>query len=133
MDNNRYEFDKWFKQAGYDVSAAEASRRAFNYEWACFQSQQGAEKALKAYLLLKGKRMDLRHSINKLLSICLEDNKRFKEISGVRELDKYYIPTRYPDGLPDDTPHDFYTDEDAEKCINLSKRALSLIKELTRS
>jgi len=131
MDNNRYEFEKWLRQAEFDLKAAEASEKSCSYEWACFQAQQAAEKALKAYLMLKGMRFTLKHSINKLLKLCLEKEKRFGALSDARELDKYYIPTRYPDGLPDDVPHDFYTQEDAERCIQTSKKALSLIKELT--
>jgi HEPN domain-containing protein len=133
MDNNRSEFEKWFKQAEFDLGAAEASKKSFNYEWACFQSQQGAEKALKAFLFLKGKRMVLKHSINSLLRMCLKEDTGFKKVMDARELDKYYISTRYPNGLPDGIPHEFYTEEDAEECIQLLRRVLSLIRELTKT
>ena len=32
-------------------------------------------------------------------------------------LDRFYIPTRYPNGLPDLTPDEIFWEEDAEACI----------------
>ena len=42
------EAGRWFKQALRDLKAAKDNLNAENYEWACFQSQQSAEKAVKA-------------------------------------------------------------------------------------
>jgi len=39
---------RWLKQSESDIKAAEGSRKNKNYEWACFQSQQASEKALKS-------------------------------------------------------------------------------------
>jgi len=102
-----------------------------SYEWACFQAQQAAEKALKAYLYLKGKRLIISHSIFKLIKECLNFDNEFKNILDARELDKYYIPTRYPNGLPDQIPHEFYNLGDAKLCVDYAEKILSLIKKLT--
>jgi HEPN domain-containing protein len=40
----------WLVQAQRDLKAARDSLDAGNYEWTAFQAQQGAEKALKAFL-----------------------------------------------------------------------------------
>jgi HEPN domain-containing protein len=32
-------------------------------------------------------------------------------------LDRFYIPTRYPNGLPDLTPAEAFTADDAEVCL----------------
>src|SRR3989442_11430119 len=40
----------WLQQARRDLKAARDSASAENYEWACFQAQHSAEKALKALL-----------------------------------------------------------------------------------
>ena len=37
-------------------------------------------------------------------------------------LDRFYIPTRRPNGLPDLTPDAAYIDEDAETCIEHATR-----------
>ena len=49
-NQNREQADLWVRQARYDLKAARDSLKAGNFEWACFQAQQGAEKALIAYL-----------------------------------------------------------------------------------
>jgi HEPN domain-containing protein len=50
-----------------------------------------------------------------------------------RLLDKYYIPTRYPDSFPDFTPGEVYQKKDAEigleKTTLLLEFAKSIIKE----
>jgi HEPN domain-containing protein len=43
-------------------------------------------------------------------------------------LDEYYIPTRYPNGLPGTTrPHEFYDREEAAECLQLAESVLSAI------
>jgi len=44
-------FKDWLNQAEKDLQAAKISEENQHYEWACFQAQQSAEKALKALLL----------------------------------------------------------------------------------
>jgi HEPN domain-containing protein len=59
--------EDWLKQADSDLSAAEDSASSNHYEWACFQAQQAAEKALKALIISKGIESRI-HSIKFLLS-----------------------------------------------------------------
>jgi HEPN domain-containing protein len=40
------EWERWLAQARWDLKAARDSAAAGNFEWACFQAQQAAEKAL---------------------------------------------------------------------------------------
>ncbi len=48
-------------------------------------------------------------------------------------LDRFYIPTRYPNGLPDLTPGEAYLDEDAEQCIRDATEILVAAKSLLPS
>ena len=48
------EVRKWIAQAEADLKAAEDSLKSGHYDWACFQSQQSAEKGLKAFLYSRG-------------------------------------------------------------------------------
>lgn len=132
LDNNKAEFERWLRQANFDLKAAEDSMNKDNFEWCCFQAQQGGEKALKAYLFLKGKRSVLTHSVFQLIKLCQKINDKFKEINDAKELDQYYIPTRYPNGLPADIPHSFYTKEDASKCVGYAKRILSFVEMVVK-
>jgi len=133
MNNNLNEFERWFSQAKFDLDAAKDSLKAENFEWACFQAQQSAEKALKSYLFLKGKRGILTHSVDRLIKECKKLDKNFLQIRKAKELDQYYIPTRYPNGLPDEIPHKFYNKEDALKCVNYAEGIIKLVQKLVKS
>lgn len=119
------------KQARADLQGAKDSLKTGHFEWACFQAQQSAEKALKSFLYQKGLRSILTHSIRDLLRECAKYEKEFQGLSREgRFLDTVYIPLRYPNGLPGENyPADFYTEEDGKKCI---KSADLILKEVER-
>lgn len=121
---------KWLKQAEADLKAAKDSFNDGNYEWSCFQSQQGGEKALKTYLYEKGYTSILTHSLKELLKECLKLDTSFNALSNdARNLDMYYIPTRYPNGLAGNlAPTEFYEREDAGKCIKSAELILNTVK-----
>ena len=50
-----------------------------------------------------------------------------------KELDKLYIPTRYPNGLPDLTPSEVYTEEEAYRAIESSKIIFEKIKKILQN
>ena len=127
MDRNRTEAERWHGQARFDLEAARASLAAGYHEWACFQAQQSAEKALKAFLMRQGKRQFFSHSIHDLLSEAKKLAPEFESISEAQRLDEYYIPTRYPNGLPGTVaPHDFYGEKEAQECLKLGESVLEL-------
>ncbi|MEM3373711.1 MAG: HEPN domain-containing protein [Candidatus Woesearchaeota archaeon] len=129
MNKNLNEFNKWLKQAIADLNAAKANKKEFPYN-SCFLSQQSAEKALKAFLYLKGKRDLITHSIVLLIQVCSEYNKDFLDFKkDAKRLDSNYLATRYPDALPDQTPVDFYDLEDAEESINSAEKILNKVLE----
>ncbi|MFA5002471.1 MAG: HEPN domain-containing protein [Methanolinea sp.] len=52
-------------QAECDLAAAQVSMQGARYEWACFQAQQAAEKAIKSLLYAEGYRKILTHSVSR--------------------------------------------------------------------
>lgn len=128
MSNNEWYSNIWFKQAKYDLDAANSSKINGSYEWACFQAQQSAEKALKSFLFLNRKRNIITHSIRKLIEVCGEFDKEFLNLRKAKALDQYYIPTRYPFGLPDEVPHEFYSLEDAELCVKYGQMVIQIVE-----
>ncbi|RLD16597.1 MAG: DNA-binding protein [Caldiserica bacterium] len=131
----RKEAERWLRQSEADLKAARDSYNAGNFEWACFQAQQSAEKSLKAFLYNLGYTSITTHSIKKLV---LESIKHEEEFSAVLEearfLDAYYIPTRYPNGIDDEmAPVDYFDKEDAEKCINSATSILEKVKKFLKS
>lgn len=112
------------------MEAARASAVAGHYEWSCFQAQQATEKGLKALLLRQGKRHFLSHSVHDLLQEIRSFAPEFESVSEARRLDEYYVPTRYPNGLPGTVvPHDFYTEKEALECLDLAESVLRLISQ----
>lgn len=117
------------KQAHSDLSAAEDSAGSKHFEWACFQAQQAAEKALKALIISKGGESRI-HSINFLLSNLPENIRVSQQIlNAAKELDKHYIPTRYPDSFSTGIPKDFFTSDDAGRAIANAKEIIGFAEE----
>jgi HEPN domain-containing protein len=50
----------------------------------------------------------------------------------VAPLDGYYIPTRYPTGLPDSIPARVYTRAAAEETLRLADQTLRLVQRKLR-
>jgi len=129
------EEQRWLRQAEEDLESARDSSKAEHYEWACFQSQQAAEKALKAFLHSKGFRAILTHSIRDLILDCSKYEEDFRSLlSQGKVLDAYYIPTRYPNALVgNEIPARYYSQEDATQCINYAELILKTVKEFMSS
>ena len=129
------EEERWLRQAEKDLESARDSGKAGHYEWACFQSQQAAEKALKAFLYSKGLRAILTHSIRELVLDCSKYESDFSSLlNQAKVLDTYYIATRYPNGLVgNDIPAQYYSEEDASKCINYAGLILRIVKRFMSS
>jgi len=126
---------KWWKQAEADLRAARSSMASGSFEWACFQSQQAGEKALKSFLYQKGYTSIITHSLKELVRECNRIEKSYSDIMfSARTLDMHYIPSRYPNGLAGDLPPaEFYEKEDAEKCIASAESILARVRRSLKS
>ena len=110
----------WFRQAGKDLEKAKLDIDWGFYEWACFTAHQAAEKAIKSlFQHLHGEAWG--HGTKALLeSLPCDDSSHLMEEAKL--LDKYYIPTRYPDALPEGIPHDYFTKKEAQEALNAALR-----------
>lgn len=127
--NNIEEARRWFRQGKIDLDSAQINSNQQIYEVACFLCQQRAEKLLKAFLYYQGEREIWGHSTLKMARICQKYNEEFLSIENeCRNLDKLYIPTRYPNGLPELTPEDFYIKEDADLALEHVGKIRSLVE-----
>ncbi len=120
----------WLRQARADLNHARNSLAAGDHEWACFASQQAAEKALKAVYLHHGLEA-WGHTVSVLLGNLSE---RVQIDTGIldraKALDKHYIPTRYPNGFDSGAPTDFYTPREAEEAIDAAESIIKLCADL---
>lgn len=125
VEKAREEAKRWFQTAESDLETARILRINGRYAHACFHAQQAGEKALKAIWYLRAG--DPRgHSVQKLIGDLENvDNDLFNDLKDLlpngSKLDRYYIPTRYPNGLPDLVPEAAYFEEDATTAIELSE------------
>jgi HEPN domain-containing protein len=131
-ENYQSEADRWYRQGVADLEAARGSLNLKKYEWASFQAQQAGEKFLKAYWLYQG-HDPWGHSLVKLIKDYPDDStKKSIEIllDAAKYLDKMYIPTRYPNGLPDMIPAEVYTLDEASNAIDQARKILNAVKPL---
>ncbi len=128
MNNNLTEGQRWLGQAQHDLRAADPNRREGFPEIAWFLAQQAAEKSLKAFLYAQGERPVMGHATHRPVQTCAEYEVVFLELlDGCRQLDQYYIPTRYPNGLPDGIPHDVYTPTQAAQAVQLAEQIVQFV------
>jgi HEPN domain-containing protein len=123
---------RWFIHAKDEFKDADDLRKRERFYLALFHFQQAAEKALKAYLYLKAKSsmVFLTHSIGDLLEMAIEIDPDFKEVKRAKKLDQYYIPTRYPNGLPGGVPSRFFDDpKESEVAMHLAKQVIELVEK----
>ncbi|MEM3547275.1 MAG: HEPN domain-containing protein [Candidatus Bathyarchaeia archaeon] len=112
----------WMDQAEGDLEHAKNDLRSGFYDWACFSAQQSAEKAVKAVLQKLGAEA-WGHSVFDLLSSLsgrVEVNGELLDYA--LELDKVYIPARYPNAHPSSSPRRRYTRREAERLIEYAEK-----------
>lgn len=131
MTQIRPEAERWLRQAQYDQQAALANLNLGYHAWACFLSQQSAEKALKAFLYNHGEGPVIGHSTLGLLGRCAEIDGAFDDLSDdCKRLDQFYIPTRYPNGLPGGVPHEFFDESHSTVAIAALKNIMAVVINL---
>jgi HEPN domain-containing protein len=125
----REQGDRWLRQALQDLDDAQYARDGGRFHLTCFLAQQSAEKALKAYLYARGQALVLGYSVARLCQDAIEFDPRFAELKrAAAPLDKYYIPTRYPNGLPDGIPAEAFDVVDGDRALELTKLVIEFVQ-----
>jgi HEPN domain-containing protein len=119
------EWQLWLELAERDLLACRKLLEGKLYANACFHAQQAAEKALKGLLLYRGKTIPKIHNLPELF-VLLEESTLAPHRDAIDVLNKYYIPTRYPDLIDGDEPS-WFSDE------NEARNALALAEEITET
>ncbi|MEM2739839.1 MAG: HEPN domain-containing protein [Candidatus Bathyarchaeia archaeon] len=127
------EYLRWISTARRTLESAYGDMDRGDYNWACFKAQQAAEFAVKALLYGIGSPA-YGHSVAKLLmnvrsaGISIPD----EVVEYAKTLDKYYVPTRYPNVWAEGMPHEYYTKLDATNAISYSGYVISWVEDLWR-
>jgi len=125
--------DKWFVFANDDLKIINDVIKAGVYHLACFHAQQSAEKSLKGFIIFYKGELKKTHSLIELLNEAVKLNKdcdRFREYC--LTLDRYYIPTRYPDALPGSMPEGLPGKERAKESFKYAQEILNFITLLVK-
>ncbi len=127
------EVRRWFLQALRDFKASNDSIIGENYVWACFQAQQAAEKAVKALLYVHGK-VVWGYSIVEFLNVLKELERVDEELCvAARELDRHYIPPRYPNAFESGYPGMYYDKSTAERAYEAARRIVEWVRVCLRN
>ena len=92
----------------------------------CFHSQQSVEKLLKSAIPTENRPRS--HKLADLLGLIpssiglADETKRM-----IRRLDRFYIPTRYPDALPGSFEDGLPTKADASEAIQTARELFAII------
>lgn len=122
---------RWLEQAQEDLRWAKDLAQRGGYHIACFLAQQVGEKALKAFLYAQGEEIVIGHSIERLCQSALRWEAKFGEhVRRWSILDGYYVPTRYPNSLPDSIPARVYTQDAAKEAVRLSEEIVNFVHNL---
>jgi HEPN domain-containing protein len=122
----------WLDQAEGDLKAAKDLYNTGNHAWSCFASQQSAEKSLKA-ILESLAIPSIGHNLLLLLSTISEKIEIPNNIkSACKRLNRFYIPTRYPNAFPSGAPIQMYDSEDSIQAIKDAEEVLNFAKKVTK-
>ena len=136
IEKNIREAERWYRTGLDDLETAVLLLKHERYAHSCFNAHQAAEKALKS-LFYSQDQDPWGHSLVKLL----KDGER-SSLKGMRDfsriknqaaiLDRFYIPTRYPNGLPDIIPSEAYTRKDAEDAVQSAKEFIKRVQKILK-
>ncbi|GAB4109598.1 MAG: HEPN domain-containing protein [Acidobacteriota bacterium] len=119
---------RWLRRAQVDLGWLPELVRRGVFSLVCFQAQQAAEKALVGFLCTRGEEAVTGHSVRRLAERAGEYDPAFaRGLERWSILDSFYIPTRYPNGLPEGIPAEVYNRAAAEQAGEL---ALEVVREV---
>ncbi|ADC65201.1 HEPN domain protein [Ferroglobus placidus DSM 10642] len=126
----RKEAERWLEEALWDLETAKILHEKKRYNASAFYAHQAAEKAVKA-LLFHINEAPWGHSIRELLERFFEKKgEKIEELMvHARELDRHYIPSRYPDAHPSGTPHEAYDEETSKRAIRSAEEVVNFARK----
>ena len=120
------EAERWLYFARENLKMAELAMAEGIFNQACFHSQQCAEKALKAFHCVQNRPPPRTHLMADLIRML--DPNPFGQIRvELLLLDRFYIPTRYPDALPGSLPYGMPDRNDALGALATARQLLTSV------
>jgi HEPN domain-containing protein len=123
---NRYK--DWLDQAERDLRRAHLDVKYEFWEWACFTSEQAAEKAVKALLMNRGITA-WGHAITPMLSRLEDVPVPERMMLAAQLLDAYYILSRYPNGFAEGKPADYFNRKKAMEAVDAAAEIIRFCQD----
>lgn len=121
---------RWLDKATEDLIVARLVLQEGHTAHACFLSQQCIEKSLKGYLVARTNDHPRVHKLVDLLDQCAAIEPSFTRfLNDCTRVDQYYIPTRYPDGVPGSLPEGMPSITQATQAIASAEQILRFVTE----
>ena len=120
----------WLRQARLDLDHARLAARERHLEWAVFAAQQAAEKALCEHF----RTPQFGHNLN-LLVQAVETHTSVAESMRMvcARLNRYDIPTRYPDAFDRGAPAEQFFEADAAQAVADAEEVLRFATDIIGS
>ncbi len=121
---------RWLAQAEHSLGVGRVMVENGLWAKACFEAEQTAQLALKAFLYRVGRRSVPIHSIRELVVESAKNDPELLQFLGhAGVLDRYYLTTRYPDSLPAPAvPFESYAQEEALEALSFAAEIVDAVK-----
>ena len=119
---------KWLAFAQEDIQVARLALRNSLHNQVCFHAQQAAEKILKSLIIAASVLPPKTHKLADLLGLlpsAVPADLRRRLLL----LDRYYIPTRYPDAVPGSLETGMPDKADAEEALSTALDLHALVSK----
>lgn len=125
--------EDWLREAQAELRAGRDLLKGKHWSWCCFTCQQAAERALKA-MCEHFRSPQFGHNLNLLLQAI----EAYTPVSGsvqmaCARLNRYYIPTRYPNAFDRGAPADQFFEADARQALQDAEEVMSFAESVVRS
>jgi HEPN domain-containing protein len=115
------EHERWLVFAREDLQMAELAMTENLYNQVCLHAQQCAEKTIKALIMTQGQSPPRTHRLGDLVNL-INPNPLTAIALEVQLLDRFHIPTRYPDALPGSLPEGLPEASDAQEALAVARQ-----------
>lgn len=134
---DQHEFDRWIAAAADELLAAEHNAEGGFHNVAVLHAELCAQCALKALLHGVGAGdqayghglLSLADRAESLAGLELDGERRAR----LADLAREYLPSRYPDALPEGTPRGHYSQSAAARALDTARRALDQARAAWRA
>jgi HEPN domain-containing protein len=126
MDPQR-DAERWLTFAAEDLRMARLATKEEIWNQACFHGHQCVEKCLKALLVGTGQLLPRTHVIPDPWEALTPDARQALLDLKTRmyQLDRFYIPTRYPDAMPGSLPEGLPGRDEADEALQTAEDCLT--------